>query len=212
MAVIWKTSKGYRVYVTPTGASPSSEEIELAEEYEKRLQEKIKKITISLKKKGFFEIKNKMKKWYMLGKELHFLDDMPLRIKCDPDLKNTFRAFYDLAINLAPTKDLPTDKERLFGDRNHFYVAYQLAKFPWKLVKNVPWGNWTDINAAFSPINWRDRERLLSWVLEKSQKKNIINREKLREALMALRAVIGKRDTLVLSNEELYKLLDENLI
>ena len=210
MAVIWRDKKGYKIFITPEGRRLMSGDVELAKQYDEELQKKIKKINSSLKTKGFFEMKGGIKKWYMLGKELHFLDNMPLRIKCDPDLKNTFRVFYDLAIDWAPKRDLPTDKERLTGDRNLFYVSYQLAKFPWELVKNIPWGNWTDIHAAFHPIKWIDRERLLLWVLNKSEENNKINRKKLRRALMALRAVVGKRDTTVLSKEELYKLLDQN--
>ena len=214
MAVIWRDKKGYKIFITPEGGRLTSEDVELAKQYDEVLQTKIKKITSSLKAQGFFELKDKMKKWYMLGKKLHFLDEMPLRIKCDPDLNNTFRVFYDLAINWAPKQDLPTDKERLTGDRNLFYVAYQLAKFPWELVKNIPWGNWTDIHAAFHPTKWIDRERLLSWVLSKSKENNKINRKKLRKALMALRSVVGKtaeveRDTTVLFDGELYKLLDQ---
>lgn len=212
--MIIRTKSGQKIYSSSSGEPPSMEEIKIAKQYDEELQKKIKKITSSLKARGFFEIRAGMKKWYVLGKELHFLDKMPLRIKCDPDLKNTFRALYDLAIHLAPREELPTDKERLIGDRNHFYVCYQLAKFPWGLVKNIPWGNWQDTHAAFHPTGWKDRERLLSWVLSKSEKAH--NRKKLRKALMALRAVVGKtaeveRDTTVLSKEELYKLLDQKL-
>lgn len=206
--------KGVKVYKTSRGHLLTNEEIDLAEKYDEELKNEIKEITSSLKSKGFFEIKATMKKWYMLGRKLQFLDKMPLRTKCDPDLKNTFRVFYDLALILAPRKDFPTDKERLEGDRNHFYVCYKLAKYSWELVKDIPWGNWQDIHAAFSPTKGVDRKRLLSWVLSKSEKAN--NREKLRKALKTFRAVVGQtaeieRDTTVLSKEELYKLLDQKL-
>lgn len=216
MAVIWKTKKGYKIYVTPSGAPPTSEEIELAKEYEKKLQEKINEIIVSLRKRGFFNMQNKMKKWYMLGKELQFLDSTELRIKCDPNFKNTWRALYDLAPRLAPTENIPTDEERATGWRNHFYVSYRLAKLPWALVQNIPWGNWTDINAAFSPEMWEDGRRLLEWVVSRASTEKGINRKKLRKALKALRGVAGQRakvarDTTVLSKEELYKLLDQKL-
>lgn len=215
MAVIWRMKKGYNKYVTSTGSTPSGEEIELAREYDKELQKKIKEITNSLRKKDFFDEKNKMKKWYTLGKELQFLDKMLLGIKCDPDLKHTFRIFYDLAPHLAPTKNIPTDKGRFEGDRNYFYMAYQLAKFPWEQIKDIPWGNWTDIHAALDAIRWKDRERLLPWILKNSE--DASNREKLRKkALKALRAIVGQtakieRDTTVLSKEELYNLLNQKL-
>lgn len=213
MAVIWRKKSGFKVYVTPSGQPPTQEEIELAKEYDKELQERVHEVTLSLREKGFFEMQHKMKKWHMLGKELQFLDNMDLRSKCDPHMENTWKAFYDLAPHLAPTKRVPTDKQRVVGRRNHFYVCYLLGKMPWNQVKNLTWANWNDIYMAFSLDMWKDGSRLLKWVIDKSSIGGKITRRRLRLALKGLRRAVGQRakipkDTTVLSNGELTELLN----
>lgn len=215
MAVIWKKG-AFKVYATPNSQPPTNEDIELAKEYDKELKEKIDEITVSLKKKGFFDTQNKMKKWHMLGEELQFLDNLEIRQKCDPNLENTWKALYDIAPHLAPSKSIPTDKERVFGKRNHFYRCYLLGKIPWNQIKDIAWANWDDIYMSLSPYMWKDSERLLEWVMTRASTKKGVTRSRLRKVLKALRRVIGQKgkvemDTTVLSKKELYKLLDQEL-
>jgi len=216
MAVIIRTNSGEKVYVNSSGLPPSIEEIQLAREYDKKLNEKIKEITTNLKQKGFFKEQNVTKKWHMLGEELHFLDDMPLRLKCDPDLTYTWRILYDLAPHLSPTDNIPTDEQRASGNRNHFYVAYLMAKLAWNKVEDIGWSNWTDICGSFTKDMWQDGDRLLEWVINRGSKEGIISRDRLRKTLKALRRFAGEkaktaRDTSVLSKNDLFKRLDQEL-
>ncbi|MGB9760627.1 MAG: hypothetical protein ACPLZG_12430 [Thermoproteota archaeon] len=204
------------MYVTPEGTPPSREEMALAEEYDRELRKRVEKIRRVLLKKGFFEEKNKIKKWYMLGKELQFLDKMEMRIKCDPNFENTWRALADIAPDLMPSEKLPSDKERVLGKRNHFYLCHLLGKIPQRKAEELTWSNWNDIFMSFSPEMWRDGERLLKWVLDRATREGKITRERLRTVLKALRRAVGGRariqmDTAMLSIEELYAILDYEL-
>ena len=216
MAVIWREKGGYTLYVTPSGEPPTQEDIELAKRYDEELRERIKELTSSLREKGFFEMEDKMKKWYLLGKGLQFLDRMVLMSKCDPTRENTWRALYDIAPHLAPRETIPTDKERASGKRNHFYRCYLLGKIDWERIRHLKWANWNDIYMSFSPNMWNDAERLLKWILERASTNKALTRSRLRFVLKALRKALGERakvqkDTTVLSTAELYYLLDEEL-
>jgi len=214
--VIWREKGGYKLYVTPSGEPPTREDIELAKKYDEKLRKNIEKLTRLLQKKGFFEMKNKMKKWYMLGKGLQFLDKIELRLKCDPNRENTWRALYDIAPHLAPKRTMPTDKERAIGKRNHFYVCYLLGKMEWEKIKHLTWANWNEIYMSFTPKMWNDADRLLEWIMARASTSKGLPRNRLRVVLKALRRAIGERskisrDTTLLSTNELYKLLDEEL-
>ena len=219
VAVIWRKKGGFKVFITPHGEPPTNEDIELAKEYDKELQKKIGQITRRLRKKSFFRISNKMKRWHMLGKELQFLDDMDLRLRCDPNMENTWRALYDLAPHLAPTEQVPTDKQRVEGSRNHFYICYLLGKMKWDDIKKWKWAHWNDMYMALSSLRkrmWKDDERLFEWVITRACRKGPIRRKELRTVLRALRRAIGRKadmemDTTVLSKEELYSILDAHL-
>ena len=216
MAVIWRKKDGFKVLVTPSGRPPTSDDIRLAKEYDEKLQGNLDKVTRNLKEKGFFGMKNDIKKWYILGKELQFLDSIEIRTKCDPDMKNTWRALYDLALHLAPSETVPTDRERSVGWRNHFLMCYLLGRMPWNKIKNLTWSNWREIHEAFSPEMWKDEERLLGWLIDKSSVQGKMPRRKFRLVLKALRRAVGQRarvqkDTTVLSDEELAKMLNETL-
>jgi hypothetical protein len=66
---------------------------------------------------------------------------------------------------------------------------------------------------AGSPDLWRDWGRILNWILIKSENHGRTERNMLRQTLRTLRKTLGKkpkvkRDTTVLSDAELLKLLD----
>lgn len=181
------------------------------------LKHNLGQIRETLAEKGFFDMKPSLKKWFLLGKELQFLDDSEIRKKCDPDFELTWRALYDLTPDLAPTPHIPTDTERAQGRRNHFQMSYRLAKLPWKTLKTLNWRMWNDVCMSFSPDMWRDRERLLEWLIDRSLAgSGKIDGKKLRRALVALRHIAGekasaKRNTNLLSRRELHRLLDDEL-
>lgn len=215
MAVIWKTSQGEKIYKTPSGWPLTKKARELADEFDRILSRKIGKLIKQLRKEGYFKMKPGLAKYYRLGKSLQFVKDLKLRSKCDPDLENIWRAFYDYAPKLAPRK-LPSSEERTVGKRNFFLTCYRLGQLSDKTVEKMGnWSNWGDIYMVFAgnPQLWKDWERLLSWILIKSENNGKIERDKLRKTLRILRKVMGKksevkRDITVLTDDELYKLLD----
>jgi hypothetical protein len=64
-----------------------------------------------------------------------------------------------------------------------------------------------------NPQSWKDWERILRWILTKSEFGGRIGLDKLRQTLKPVRRIIGKkskvrRDTTVLTEKELHVLLD----
>lgn len=215
LAVIWKTSQGEKIYKTPSGWPLTKKAREMADEFDTILTRKMKKVIKQLHKEKYFKMKPGLPKYYLLGKSLQFVKNLKLRSKCDPDLENIWRAFYDYAHKLAPRK-LPSSLERTVGKRNFFLMCYRLGQLPEETVEKMGnWSNWGDIYMVFAgnPQLWKDWERLLDWVLIKSEDNGRIDRARLRQTLRILRKVLGKksevkRDTTVLTDNELYKLLD----
>jgi len=209
LAVIWKTKYGNR-YVNPGNAPLSEADINRAKEYDEFLRQKMKDIKVTLKMRGFFAMKGGIKKWYLLGEQLQFLDDAPLRKICDPDMDLTWRALYDIAPELSPTGKLPREKERAEGARNHYLMCYRLARFDSLDAfekSGINWQKFNDVCMSFGPTQMKDRKRLLEWLGIGEKKANF------RLALQAIRQMSGiksihKTDTTLLSKEELFKALD----
>jgi hypothetical protein len=212
---VWKTSDGERIYKTPTGWPLTKKARELADEFDEIISRKMEKMIKQLRKEGYFKMKPGLSKYYHLGKSLQFLKDLRLRSKCDPDLENIWRALYDYAPKLAPRK-LPSSQERTMGKRNFFLMCFRLGQLPEDVAERIgSWSNWNDIYMSFvgNPLSWKDWERILGWILRRSDKNGFVDREKLRQTLIAMRGMMGrkskvKRDTTVLSESELYRLLD----
>lgn len=217
MAVIWRNKSGSKRYITPSNRPPRNVDVELAKKYDQELKIELKKLKSALSKKGFFEMQPGIERWYLLGEGLQFLENSELRKKCDPDFENTWRALYDHVPNLAPKSCIPKNKERAQGKRNHFYVCYRLAKFPWDEVKHLTWRMWNDIYMSFSNEMWKDGPRLLKWILAKSiGYSSKVDNTKMRRALIVARRTLGRRvavgkDSTVLSQTELFSLLDNEL-
>lgn len=215
MAVIWKTASGEKAYKTPSGWPLTKKARELADEFDGILSRKVKRIIRQLRKEGYFKMKPSLSKYHHLGKSLQFVKDLRLRSKCDPDLENIWQAFYYYAPSLAQRK-MPKSEERTVGKRNFFLMCYRLGQLSDETVKKMgTWTNYEDIYMVFagSPYLWKDWGRLLKWILTKSEENGRIDRNMLRKTLKALRKVLGKkprvkRDTTVLSDAELLRLLE----
>jgi hypothetical protein len=215
MAVIWKTPQGERIFRTPSGWPLTKKAQEMANQFDRILSRRIERLVKQLRKDGYFKMKPGLTKYYHLGKSLQFVKELKLISKCDPDLENIWRAFYDYAPKLAQRK-MPKSEERTVGKRNFFLMCYRLGQLSDHTVERLnTWTNWEDIYMAFagSPHLWKDWERLLDWILIKSEENGRIDRNILRQTLRILRKTLGKkskvkRDTTVLSDAELLKLLD----
>jgi len=216
LAIIWKTQNGEKIYKAPSGwSSIGKKPRELADEFDRILTRRMKTLVKQLRKEGYFKMKPGLPKYYHLGKSLQFLKDLKLRSKCDPDLENIWRALYDYAPNLAQRK-IPKSEERAVGKRNFFLMCYHLGQLTEDTVEKLgTWTNYEDIYMVFagSPYLWKDLRRLLNWILGKSEEDGRIDRAKLRQTLKGFRKVLGKkpkikRDTTVLSDVELTRLLD----
>jgi len=215
LAVIWRTSEGEKEYRTPSGWPLTKKAHEFADEFDRVLNRKMKRLQKELRRQGYFKMKAGLSKYHLLGKTLQFLGPLEMRKKCDPDFENVWRALYDYAPKLAPRK-IPTSEERTVGKRNFFLNCYRLGQLSDDIVEKMGnWSNWEDIYMVFAanPKLWEDWERLLGWILKSAEENGKIDRGRLREALKILRKALGrraklKRDTTVLIDSELEKLLD----
>jgi hypothetical protein len=214
-AVIWRTSEGEKKFVTPSGWPLTKKARELAERFDRILAKKMKEVKKKLRKQGYFKMETGLPKYHLLGKALRVLDDLELLSKCDPDRENIWRALYDYVPKLAPRK-MPASEARTVGKRNFFLNSYRLGQLSKDTLKKMgTWSNWEGIYMVFAgnPKLWEDWERLLSWILKRSSKDGKIDRRKLRGTLKVVRKTVGKRakvkrDTTVLTDAELYELLD----
>ena len=215
LAVVWRTQEGEKIYVTPSGWPLTKQARKLAEEFDVVLHKKMNRVEKELRKQGYFKMKPGLQKYHLLGKALQFLGLLKIRKKCDPDFENIWRALYDYAPKLAPRK-MPASEERTVGKRNFFLNSYRLGQLSQDTIEKMgTWSNWEGIYMVFAanPKLWEDWERLLGWILKRSDKNGKIDRSKLREALKVARKAVGKkvklkRDTTVLTDSELYELLD----
>lgn len=214
-AIIWKTSQGEKEYVTPSGWPLTKRARILAEKFDVALTRKMSKVKKELRRQGYFKMKPGLSKYRLLGKALQNLEDLELLSKCDPDRENIWRALYDYAPKLAPRK-MPASEERSAGKRNFFLNCYRLGQISQDTLKKMgTWSNWQDIYMVFvaNPKLWEDWERLLDWILKRSNRNGKIDRGKLRETLKIVRKVLGKRakvkrDTRILTCHELFELLN----
>ena len=219
MAILWKTSKGEKKYVTPSGWPLTKDARLMAERFDKKLNKEINEMKKKLREQGYFKMRPGLQKYHLLGRALQVLDDLELLAKCDPDHENIWRALYDYAPDLAPRK-IPNSEERAVGKRNFFLNSYRLGKLSKVIIEKMgTWSNWQDIYMVFAanPKLWEDWERLLSWILKMSEKGGKIDRGKLRKALKVLRKTVGKRakpqrDTTVLRDFELQELLNDKVL
>lgn len=215
MAVIWRTSEGEKEYVTPSGWPLTKRARGLADKFDGILTKKMREVKKKLRGQGYFKMKPGLTKYHLLGKALQVLDDLELLSKCDPDRENIWRALYDYAPKLAPRK-MPASEGRTVGKRNFFLNSYRLGQLSQDTLQKMgTWSNWEDIYMVFAanPKLWEDWERVLSWILKRSDKNGKIDRSKLRKTLRVLRKAVGKRakvkrDTTVLTDSELYEFLD----
>lgn len=213
MAVIWEDDDVIQ-YITPGGWPPSKEDIDLARQYDTILRAHFNDIEKKFKASNFFSMKNGLSKWYLLGTELQFLDTLEIVSKCDPDLENTWRHLYDIVPELTPTGKLPGSKRRAFGVRNHFYIAYRVAKIPWAEAKKLRWSSWREILMSFTPEMWSDYQRLINWLIYKIDSIDGNETEIMLQAVKAMRHISGKyavirRHPNYLQDDQLTNLLDE---
>ena len=95
-------------------------------------------------------------------------------------------------------------------------MCYRLGQLSEDAVERMgTWTNWEDIYMVFaaSPHLWDDWSRLLDWIIANSEENGRIDRNRLRKTLKAFRSTLGKRprvkrDTTVLSDAELKRLLE----
>jgi hypothetical protein len=202
---------GRRVYKTI--GYLAFEDKEKADELDNFLKREIGKIEERLATKGLLNLKRKpgsVKLWFNVGLELRQLWD---RVRKDFGIPDTFitlfmKAVYDNSNRIKPTSGRA---ERLRN--SHFYYCYLIAGFPWEMVKESGWGEWSDF---LDSKRIRDDPRIVRWfidrkVMDHRNEKKLTRKKWFKKITRVIRNELRQIDTTVLEKNELYEKLDKIL-
>jgi hypothetical protein len=113
---------------------------------------------------------------------------------------------------------LPKEKARTTGKRNFFLCSYILGKLNEKTRDRIgSWSNWQEIYRVFSvTLDYGKIGRDYGMDTIQNGKKGAMTRSNVGDTLTILRKSLGKRakikrDTTVLSKDELFELLDTSV-
>lgn len=176
---------------------------EQAEKLDQFLAEKMKEIEEEMRKKDLLKLKNRrgvIKLWYEVGRRLSFVMDtsmVPAEVR-----KYVWRALYDHTGELVPGKLSVRARER--PENSHFKYCYELAQFPWRLVKAS--GNWTAWAEFLDSPVIRDDRRIIRWLARKHKSAESPRQDWLRMLTREIRRSFKKFkkwDTSIISDDEL---------
>ncbi len=193
MAVIIKKVNGKPIF---NALNISEEEKQRALQLDKVLAKRIPKIEKEwgrkrIEKKGGRKIN--IKEAYRIGKKLSkIVDDEDL---VSPNERRwvwkTIRGMY------LSTTSIKT-RSRTRDDLEYFYMA---SKFPFAFIKNFSWDSW---RRFLDSPSLREDERFEKWLKEKVKNSGEVTRSFIRKFTKNLFALIKKKDTTVLSDQELF--------
>lgn len=178
-------------------------DIKKADDFDIRLNEKIKDIESILEAKNIISDKGKkdpLMVWYLVGKNINkFLKDNYLE-KDDEDL------FWNYLYSRSSVINKTTPTKRISQTRNDFRLASKLARYKFSEIKEVgSWAIWREMLAY--KIFMYD-ERILKWII-----KELIKFPKTRKGARLILKSIASRfkgiDTLVFSDIEIIKKIKE---
>lgn len=142
---------------------------------------------------------------YELGRKLCFVDDP--KIILPDDRKYIWRALFDHAQDLAPGP--PDERANNRPETSFFCYCHRLGQFSWEMVESV--GDWSSWQRFFDLSISKD-ERILKWLGQARERfQSAFKNNWLKETTKLLTRQFHDRDTLLLTDEELYKELEEIL-
>lgn len=177
-----------------------------AEHLDQLLSRRMKRIESEMRKRGLLAKRGKpgvLRLWCEVGKMLTFVDE--IEVEPAEDRKYVWRALYDHAGELRPSEPGQRASEFI---RNHFRQCYELAKISWNFVREAgTWSAWKDF---FENRRVREDDRIIRWLIQKSKISPTTQRKNwLRKLTRGVNSRFLKRDTTVLTYDELMEELDE---
>lgn len=193
-----------KVYKSTTLVTPEAER--KAEELDQLLSRQMKRIQSEMRKRRLLTKRGKpgvLRLWWEVGKMLTFVDEV--EVEPEDDRQYVWRALYDHAGELRPSKPGQRASELI---RNHFRQCYELGKLDWKSVREAgTWSAWKDF---FENSSVREDNRIIRWLIQKSKISHATHPKKwLRKLTRGVNSRFLKRDTTVLTYDELIEELDE---
>jgi hypothetical protein len=187
---------------------------ERADKLDNFLKKEVSILEERLAAKGLLDLKGKpgsVKLWFNVGLELRQLWN---KVQKDFELPDTFitlfmKAVYDNSNRIKPTSGRA---ERLRN--SHFYYCYLIAGFPWEMVKESGWGEWSDF---LDSKRIRNDPRIVRWfidrkVMEHRNVEKLTRKKWFKLITRVIRNELRKIDTTVLEKNELYEILDKMLV
>jgi len=168
-----------------------------AEQLDIDLRTKMDELERSLRKKGLLEKANRkgsVQLWYAVGNALSdIVDRYEIR---GPRYR---RWLWDALDNIPAGEDLK--RARRGRTRLHFEYCYRLAQFPEDLATRMNWSEWVYF---FDSPTVREEPRADAWLKRLIESETTIDRRAFRRFSEILNSHIKRRDTSVLSEDELF--------
>lgn len=173
MAVIWRedltiNGKVYpdrKVYKSPSFVVTKDEE-KRAEKLDKFIEAKIREVKRAVQEKGFLGLKKKkgvLELWYLVGKNLQFVDNT--KLVPQEDKQFVWEAVWYHVKKIAPELIPGKQRKRRGTYRDHFLQCYKLGKFPWRVIKRG--GGWSEWQEFFDSRTINEDCRILEWLFRK---------------------------------------------
>ncbi len=210
--------KGDKIYRTEQIGSTKDENIK-AEENDKKIEERMRKIeeelshikpTIDTNKPSLLELvgqkRGVVELWYRVGERLR-----PLYDEIDVTNENKkwlYRAFFEHAGRLDPSRDGPSIRNLDRPETSHFAFCCMLAEFPWEFAKTTIWTNWAHF---FDLKTTKSDHRIINWLQKKQATLEIKDGQQgwLRSFAKGITEAFKKKDTGVFTDEQLKERLDD---
>lgn len=179
---------------------PTPQMQQAAEELDTYLQKRISSLERHLASAGLLQAPGQgktgrggVKLWYAVGKSLsHIVEERDIR-------GARYRRWLWEAITNLHASDAIKRAER-GRTRMHFEYCYRLARFPEEVAERMNWGEWVYF---FDSLTVRGEARADDWLRRTITSQPEMDRRTFRRFAEALNRVVRKKDTSVLSNEEL---------
>lgn len=188
-----------------------------AEENDRMIEEKMRDIEEEMentkpetdkKKNNLLELVNQkrgvVELWWNVGTRLKpFIDEFEISIE---NKKWLYRAAFDHAGRMDPTRDKPAERNLNRPESSHFSYCCMIAQFPWNFAKSTIWTNWCHF---FDLQSTKNDHRIIEWLHTKQSDENIQGEMHwLRSFAKGITEAFRNKDTGVLSDDELNERLE----
>lgn len=208
--IVEKDERGKPAVIKSVAFPPTLQELKVAEELDALLAKRIPEIEAELIQRGLLRVglpsRNGPAKggsvllWYEVGGRLQaIVEDTRL-------VKPAERRWLWKAIRMYATRRI-LRKDR-GNSRLHLEYCYRVSKLPWSCVHRLQWDDWVYL---LDSTSFRQEPRADEWIQSRVEELSALRREEFRGLVQCLNAALKKKDTSILTTEELFSKYDAAL-